>query len=104
MNKRVGQIEEFGFEPLMELKMMQKQLHITIAVSGWLKNDDPQNIIAPWQYLDHSKEQYVLRYETKYLLELGQALEYVLSIAVSVATQEALKYTILSSKNYRFKN
>ena len=32
MSKRVGEIEEFTFEPLTE----GNQLHVTIAVSGWL--------------------------------------------------------------------
>ena len=32
MSKRVGEVEEFTFEPLTE----GNQLHVTIAVSGWL--------------------------------------------------------------------
>ena len=53
----------------------------------------------PWLALDESREQYSLRWESKYLLELGKAFEYIFSLAVGVATQEALKYTILSGKN-----
>jgi len=45
-----------------------------------------------------SREQYYLRYESAYLLELGRAMEYILSFAVSMAAQEALKYTILSGE------
>ena len=37
MKKRVGDVEEFEFEPLSE----GRQLHITIAVSGWLTEDNP---------------------------------------------------------------
>ncbi|XP_043280497.1 transmembrane and coiled-coil domain-containing protein 4-like isoform X2 [Venturia canescens] len=97
MNKRVGQVEEFGFMPLSRLTETDSQLHIAIAITGWLKDENPGNVERPWRCLAISREQYALRYETKYLLELGQALEYILSIAVSLATQEALKYTILSS-------
>ena len=98
MNKRVGQVEEFGFEPLSLYTETDSQLHVAIAITGWLKDENPGNVQRPWRCLAVSREQYALRYETKYLLELGQALEYVLSIAVSLATQEALKYTILSSE------
>ncbi|XP_008560315.1 transmembrane and coiled-coil domain-containing protein 4 [Microplitis demolitor] len=96
MNKRVGRVEEFSFEPLSRFCETDQQLHVAIAVTGWLKSQDVDNIIKPWRCLALSREQYALRYETKYLVELGQALEYILSMAVSFATQEALKYTILS--------
>ena len=96
MNKRVGEVEEFDFVPLNENLMTE--LHIAIVVTGWLTDEREDNVVRPWNSLDISREQYAIRYETKYLLELGQALDYILSMAVSVATQEALKYTVLSSK------
>lgn len=92
MKKRVGEIEEFAFDTLTE----GKGLHITLAVSGWLSDDDPGALKRPWRTLLHSREQYVLRYESSYLLELGHAIDYLFSFAVSMAAQEALKYTILS--------
>ena len=45
-----------------------------------------------------SQEQYCLRYESKHLCVLGDAIEYFISGAVSMATQEALKYTVLSGR------
>ncbi|CAG5092958.1 Similar to TMCO4: Transmembrane and coiled-coil domain-containing protein 4 (Homo sapiens) [Cotesia congregata] len=96
MNKRVGKVEEFSFEPLSRFCNTDQQLHVAIAVTGWLKNQDIDNVRKPWKCLAISREQYALRYETKYLVEMGQALEYILSMAVSFATQEALKYTILA--------
>lgn len=42
--------------------------------------------------------QYCLRYESQYLLELGQAMDYLLQFALSMAVQETLKYTILAGK------
>lgn len=38
MKKRVGAVEEFKFEPLV---VIGKQLHITLAVTGWLSKDMP---------------------------------------------------------------
>ena len=39
MNKRVGDLEEFEFEALTE----GRQLHVTVAVSGWLTEENPGN-------------------------------------------------------------
>ena len=52
----------------------------------------------PWRGLANSKEQYALRYESKYLKEMGGAMDYLFKVAVTQATQEALKFTVLSSK------
>ncbi|OWF40311.1 transmembrane and coiled-coil domain-containing protein 4-like [Mizuhopecten yessoensis] len=101
MKKRVGAVEEFEFEPLVfgsRLKVdphPAKQLHITLAVSGWLSTS-MTDFRYPWYSLAESREQYSLRWESKYLIQLGQALDYLLGGAMSVATQEALKYTVLS--------
>ena len=51
-----------------------------------------------WMGLANSKEQYVLKYESKYLLQMGTAMDYLVAIAINAATQEALKYTILSGE------
>ncbi|XP_076054281.1 transmembrane and coiled-coil domain-containing protein 4-like isoform X2 [Oratosquilla oratoria] len=92
MQKRVGEVEEFAFDYLTE----GSHLHITIAISGWLTEEAPDAFSKPWLTLDHSREQYCLRYESTYLLELGQAMDYLLQFAVSMAVQESLKYTILA--------
>ncbi|KAG8171305.1 hypothetical protein JTE90_015530, partial [Oedothorax gibbosus] len=92
MQKRVGDIEEFAFDTLTE----GQQLHITLAISGWLSEEEKEAFQEPWYNLMHSREQYCLRYESTYLLQLGRAMDYLFSFAVSMAAQEALKYTILS--------
>jgi hypothetical protein len=43
MKKRVGAIEEFEFEPLvaggpLQIQSVKQQLHITIAITGWIDN------------------------------------------------------------------
>nr|XP_012643133.1 transmembrane and coiled-coil domain-containing protein 4 [Microcebus murinus]XP_012643134.1 transmembrane and coiled-coil domain-containing protein 4 [Microcebus murinus]XP_020136740.1 transmembrane and coiled-coil domain-containing protein 4 [Microcebus murinus] len=92
MKKRVGAIEEFTFLPLTE----GRQLHITIAVTGWLASGKFRTFSAPWAALARSCEQYCLAWEAKYLMELGDALETILSGLANMVAQEALKYTVLS--------
>ncbi|XP_075696588.1 transmembrane and coiled-coil domain-containing protein 4 isoform X2 [Rhinoderma darwinii] len=92
MKKRVGAIEEFEFLPLTG----GCQLHICIAITGWLSTGKYGSFAAPWQSLLHSTEQYCLAWESKYLMELGNALDTLLNGLVNMMAQEALKYTILS--------
>ena len=40
MKKRVGDVEEFTFEPLTE----GSQLHVTIAITGWITEECPGEI------------------------------------------------------------
>ncbi|XP_004679417.2 PREDICTED: transmembrane and coiled-coil domain-containing protein 4 isoform X2 [Condylura cristata] len=92
MKKRVGAIEEFTFLPLAE----GRQLHITIAITGWLASGRYRTFSAPWAALARSREQYCLAWEAKYLMELGNSLETILSGLANMVAQEALKYTVLS--------
>lgn len=92
MQKRIGEVEEFAFDYLTD----GNHLHITIAISGWLTKEGTDDFSRPWLTLFHSREQYCLRYESQYLLELGQAMDYLLQFALSMAVQETLKYTILA--------
>ncbi|XP_064137464.1 transmembrane and coiled-coil domain-containing protein 4 isoform X3 [Loxodonta africana] len=92
MKKRVGAIEEFTFLPLTE----GRQLHITIAITGWLASGRYRTFSAPWAALARSHEQYCLVWEAKYLMELGNALETILSGLANKVAQEALKYTVFS--------
>jgi len=92
MNKRVGNIEEFDFEQITT----DRALHLTIAISGWITENAKDAFSKPWMNLAHSQEQYCIRYESSYLLELGKAIDYFLGFAISMAAQEALKYTLLA--------
>ncbi|NWV19609.1 TMCO4 protein, partial [Origma solitaria] len=92
MKKRVGAIEEFEFLPLTE----GKQLHITIAITGWLCTGKYGSFTAPWSSMLHSREQYCLAWESKYLMELGNTLDSLLNGLVNMMAQEALKFTVLS--------
>ncbi|KAH9514075.1 Transmembrane and coiled-coil domain-containing protein 4 [Bulinus truncatus] len=100
MKKRFGAIEEFEFEPLvcgnsLRVDTLSNQLHITIAVTGWLTNEF-RDFKQPWKNLAESREQYILRYETKYLVQMGEALDYIFNSAMTMAAQEVLKQTVLN--------
>ncbi|XP_038232315.2 transmembrane and coiled-coil domain-containing protein 4 [Dermochelys coriacea] len=92
MKKRVGAIEEFEFLSLTE----GKQLHVTIAITGWLCTGKYGSFTAPWSSMLQSHEQYCLAWESKYLMELGNALDSLLNGFVNMMAQEALKFTVLS--------
>ncbi|KAF4096366.1 transmembrane and coiled-coil domain-containing protein 4 [Onychostoma macrolepis] len=92
MNKRVGAIKEFEFLPMSS----GKHLHLTIAVTGWLCSGKYSSFQAPWSSLGACGEQYCLKWESRYLLDLGSILDSLWDGLVSVVAQEALKYTVLS--------
>ncbi|CAM4676182.1 unnamed protein product [Leuciscus chuanchicus] len=92
MNKRVGAIQEFEFLPMSS----GKHLHLTIAVTGWLCSGKYSSFQAPWSSLGACGEQYCLKWESRYLLDLGSILDSLWDGLVSVFAQEALKYTVLS--------
>ncbi|KAF4078091.1 hypothetical protein AMELA_G00195260 [Ameiurus melas] len=92
MNKRVGAIEEFEFLPLNS----GKHLHVTVTVTGWLCSGKYSSFQAPWRSLGSCGEQYCLKWESRYLLDLGSVLDTLWDGLVSVVAQEALKYTVLS--------
>lgn len=61
MRKRVGEVEEFQFGIMTGDPGVHSELHITIAVSGWISDELPDNFTRPWKRLLHSREQYYLR-------------------------------------------
>ena len=56
MNKRVGEIDEFTFEPLTE----GNQLHVTIAISGWLVEDQGTCVILFYSRVQIGMELFLL--------------------------------------------
>uniref|UniRef100_A0A1I7SIX4 Zgc:101566 n=1 Tax=Bursaphelenchus xylophilus TaxID=6326 RepID=A0A1I7SIX4_BURXY len=96
MKKRVGAIDEFVVESLTE----DRSLHCVLCVSGWIDEQDGENAFkVQWRHLMMSKEQYTLRYESKYLMELGKAIDYLMSFAISYAIQHTLMETALAGNN-----
>ena len=92
MKKRVGAIEELAIETISD----ENSLHVVLCVSGWIDDNSESAFKQQWRHLWMSKEQYSLRYESKYLVELGKAIEYLMSFAVSYAIQHTLMETALA--------
>ena len=76
-----------------EIKRIYDLSHVNITVP--LLFPDFQ---TAWRGLANSDEQYVLRYESKYLTQVGSAMDYIVDMAVRSAATEALKYTVLSGR------
>ncbi|KRZ77249.1 CDK5 regulatory subunit-associated protein 1 [Trichinella papuae] len=93
LKRRVGALEEFTIEIL---HYQRRSLHIALAVSGWITEDHLDSFKTPWRCLNVSNEQYCLRYESKYLLEFGKAIDYIFSVALSCAIQHSLMETALA--------
>ncbi|XP_067947899.1 transmembrane and coiled-coil domain-containing protein 4-like [Watersipora subatra] len=93
MKKRVGGVEQFEFELLTP----GSQMSLTVAISGWVTSKGEEDFRKPWLTLDNSKEQYYLKYEGKYLQELGKSLDRLSKMAVTQAVTETLKYTALNT-------
>ncbi|CAG9540801.1 unnamed protein product [Cercopithifilaria johnstoni] len=89
MRKRVGAIEEFVIQPISE----GRSLHCVLAISGWIEDQGERVFQQQWRHLWMSREQYILRYESKYLAELGRAIDYLTSFAISLAVQHTLLET-----------
>lgn len=94
MKRRVGAIEEFAVETLSN----GKSLHLAVCVSGWIADEREDSFRWAWRHLACSSEQFCLRYESKYLLQLGQSFEYLMSFAVSYAIQQTLMETALAGR------
>ncbi|KAL3081761.1 hypothetical protein niasHS_011846 [Heterodera schachtii] len=95
MQKRVGDIEEFRIERLTEQD--NQELHCVLCVSGWIEDREESAFRHHWRHLWMSKEQYTLRWESKYLEELGRSIDYFVSFVVSYAIQRSLMETMLAS-------
>uniref|UniRef100_A0A914D6B5 Transmembrane and coiled-coil domain-containing protein 4 n=2 Tax=Acrobeloides nanus TaxID=290746 RepID=A0A914D6B5_9BILA len=91
MKRRAGAIEEFVIESLTN----ELSLHVVLCVNGWIDNEASYAFQEPWVGLQMSREQYTLRYESSYLLELGKAMEYFMTMGLSIAVQQTLMQTIL---------
>lgn len=92
VNRRVGKTEEFEFIALTPVR----RLHITICVSGWLLEDELHEFTSQWAALSSSLESYSLKWESKFLIELGSAIrDLVTSNIIGTAAKEALNYTVL---------
>lgn len=69
-----------------------------VDVNVFISSPDLDMYVEPWICVRISMEQYILRYESRYLREFGRAILYLLSLAFSLATHEILKYTAFNGR------
>lgn len=104
MDKYAKEVDDFRFLPLKdewgpEFSKADKdvrRLCVTVDINGWLMSED--EVTKPWLVLGDDTETFALRYEMESLLELGHALEdMVSSYAWSVLKIEILRRTVLAT-------
>eukprot|EP00116_Pleurobrachia_bachei_P003130 sb/3463392/ len=88
VSKLVGSIDEFEFTSVKE----KPSVSLTIMMDGLVAKKEN------WALLRYSEEQYLLRYESKQIAQFSNALsDFLTSMAVSVAADEVIRYTIFSA-------
>ncbi|ROW07871.1 hypothetical protein VMCG_03665 [Cytospora schulzeri] len=104
MDKYAREVKDFCFLPLKnewgpEFRKEDKdirRLRVTIGINGWLMSED--EVTKPWRVLGDETEAFALRYEMDILIQLGRALEgMVSSYAWGVLKLEILKRTVLAT-------
>jgi len=81
------------------------KLHVIICISGWLS--DIEDIYKPWECILNNRNTmssnvYVLKFDSKILINLGQAMEsMILSGSISFGVKQILKQTIVSIYIYK---
>jgi len=74
------------------------KLHVIICISGWLS--DIKDIYKPWECILNNRNTmssnvYVLKFDSKILINLGQAMEsMILSGSISFGVKQLLKQTV----------
>ncbi|KAK3721617.1 hypothetical protein QZH41_008295 [Actinostola sp. cb2023] len=97
LNRRLGDIEQFEFEKLTQ----GDHLNVVIAVSGWLKEDEGNafkqcGFQEPWKKMILGREQYCLKWESKYITELGSAISsFLTSTALTMTAEQVIKHTVI---------
>lgn len=109
MDKYAKEVEDFAFLPVHggqktseDQKEGAKQasehdhkLRVTICISGWLT--DQTEVIKPWRVMGKGAEVFGLRFELESLLNLGNAIQTMLtSAAWGYAQKEVIQRTIFA--------
>jgi hypothetical protein len=73
----------------------ERRLRVTIGITGWLT--EKEEVVKPWRVLGASSEAFALRWELESLMNLGNALEaMVTSAAWGYAKKEVIAHTIFA--------
>ncbi|KAL4870137.1 hypothetical protein BDV12DRAFT_184727 [Aspergillus spectabilis] len=103
VDKYAREVEDFAFLPIhgsrhrsddeKEAAREDHRLRVTIGITGWLTEEE--NFVVPWRVIGKDSEVFGLRWETKNLLDLGNAIDYLVTTAAWSAGRQVLSKTIL---------
>ncbi|OUM66286.1 hypothetical protein PIROE2DRAFT_6522, partial [Piromyces sp. E2] len=85
-------------DTIIPIQNSPSKLHVIICISGWMK--DIEDIYKPWESLIHNRNTmssniYVLKFDSKILINLGQAMESMLvSGSITFTVKQLLRQTI----------
>ncbi|KAL4978476.1 hypothetical protein BDW66DRAFT_158006 [Aspergillus desertorum] len=104
MDKYAREVDDFAFLPIHgsrkqfddEKKAAREdhRLRVTIGITGWLTEED--NFVVPWRVIGKDSEVFGLRWETKPLLDLGHAIDRLVTSAAWSAGRQVLTKTVFS--------
>ncbi|PKX99089.1 DUF726 domain protein [Aspergillus novofumigatus IBT 16806] len=104
VDKYAREVDDFAFLPIRgsrhrsederEAAQQDHRLRVTICVTGWLTEED--NFVIPWRVIGAESEVFGLRWETEPLMNLGSALDLLVTSAAWTAGEQVLKKTFLS--------
>ncbi|EAW14134.1 DUF726 domain protein [Aspergillus clavatus NRRL 1] len=105
VDKYAREVDDFAFLPIhsgprqrtedeRDAARQDHRLRVTIGVTGWLTEED--NFVIPWRVIGAQSEVFGLRWETEPLMNLGNALDLLVTSAAWTAGEQVLKQTFLS--------
>ncbi|KAL2825133.1 hypothetical protein BDW59DRAFT_172444 [Aspergillus cavernicola] len=104
VDKYAREVDDFAFLPIHGSRQRSKdeeeaaredhRLRVTIGITGWLTEED--NFVVPWRVIGKDSEVFGLRWETKPLMDLGNAMDYLVTTAAWTAGREVLTKTIFA--------
>jgi len=105
MDAYAKEVQDFAFIPVRgsrkafreekEAAVEDRRLRVTIGISGWLT--EKEETVTPWRVLGKGAEVFALRWELEALLNLGNAMQAMVSSAAwGYAKSEIIKRTIFA--------
>ncbi|KAL5051476.1 hypothetical protein BDW71DRAFT_193813 [Aspergillus fruticulosus] len=104
MDKYAREVDDFAFLPIHDSRKQfddekeaareDHRLRVTIGITGWLTEED--NFVVPWRVIGKDSEVFGLRWETKPLLDLGHAIDRLVTSAAWSAGRQVLTKTIFA--------
>ncbi|OGM41416.1 DUF726 domain protein [Aspergillus bombycis] len=105
VDKYAREVEDFAFLPVRgsrqrprdekEAAKQDHRLRVTIGITGWVTEED--NFVVPWRVIGADSEVFGLRWETEPLMNLGNAMDLLVTSAAWVAGEQVLKKTFFAS-------